>query len=551
MYQFKVIHMPGGSHTMQTADATSRHPATAKEDAGSMAESGEIEDNAHAYAAATTEGIESITWHRVSDVAATDEECVTLCEQIREGFPDDRNKLPPTLRYYWQMKDDLYVIKNVPFKDQRMLLPAPLRAQVLEGLHAANQGVTGMTANAKERFFWPGLGASIRLPRSQCRQCNEQAPSQADEPSMEKPPPEMPFEQTAVDLCHLAGHDFLIYADRYSGWVEVARLNGSTFRHIRIELLRWFMTYGVPGEIATDGGPPFQSAEYANFRRVWDIRRRLSSAYYPQSNGRAEVAVKSMKRTLPGNINPVTGQLDTDAAARAVMTHRNTPAQHTGIAPSVALFGRPLRDLLPRLDRQLCQEWQLIADSREDALAKHHLLTDTRKEDGTPRDGRNLPDLQSGDYVGNYPKWHHTGIVTETLPNRQYHVLMDGSRRVTLRNRKFLGKILPVCRKDYLMPPITTPLSPTTLPQHPGATNTPAQQEDLPETTNEVRLQPPPGHATPLPPVQPTEPTTQPSIMIPCRLQMDIAPEVEVRRSSCMKTRPEVFSPKLKGKSHK
>ena len=78
MYQFKVIHMPGGSHAMQTADATSRHPATAKEDAGSMAESGEIEDNAHAYAAATTEGIESITWHRVSDIAATDEECVTL-----------------------------------------------------------------------------------------------------------------------------------------------------------------------------------------------------------------------------------------------------------------------------------------------------------------------------------------------------------------------------------------------------------------------------------------------------------------------------------------
>ena len=108
-----------------------------------MAESGEIEDNAHAYAAATTEGIESITWHRVSDVAATDEECVTLCEQIREGFPDDSNKLTPSLRYYWQMKDDLYVIKNVPFKDQRML-----RAQVL-GLHEANQGVTGMTANAK------------------------------------------------------------------------------------------------------------------------------------------------------------------------------------------------------------------------------------------------------------------------------------------------------------------------------------------------------------------------------------------------------------------
>ena len=208
--------------------------------------------------------------------------------------------------------------------------------------------------------------------------------------------------------------------------------------------LRWFRTYGVPIEISTDGGSPFQSAEYKNFCRTWDVQRRLSSAYYPQSNGRAEVAVKSAKRILEGNIDSLSGCLDTDAAAKAIMTHRNTPNQETGIAPSVMLFGRPIRDHLPRHDRELRKEWSAIDDVRELALAKRALKT-------TLSNGKVLAPLNVGDAVqiqnqsGNHPnKWYNTGIVSECLPHRQYHVIVDGSRRVTLRNRRFLKKILPV-----------------------------------------------------------------------------------------------------------
>ena len=168
---------------------------------------------------------------------------------------------------------------------------------------------------------------------------------------------------------------------------------------------------------------------------------RCSSAYYAQSNGRAEAAVKSAKRILLGNINPITGALDTNAAAKALMTHRNTPNQDTGISPAMMLFGRPLRDHLPRYDRKLRTEWDVIANAREEALAKRALRPDTsgRKE---------LERLKIGDCVqvqnqtGNHSKkWHRTGVVVSVLPNRQYKVVIDGSRRVSLRNRRFLKKI--------------------------------------------------------------------------------------------------------------
>ena len=49
--------------------------------------------------------------------------------------------------------------------------------------------------------------------------------------------------------------------------------------------------------------------------------------------------------------------------------------------------------------------------------------------------------------VGNFPgKWDKTGMVVEKRNFDRYLVKLDGSGRCSLRNRKFLRKILPVCR---------------------------------------------------------------------------------------------------------
>jgi transposase InsO family protein len=59
-----------------------------------------------------------------------------------------------------------------------------------------------------------------------------------------------------------------------------------------------FARFGAPEEISSDGGPEFTSKEAADLYARWGIKHRLSSAYFPQSNGRAEVAVRITKRLL-------------------------------------------------------------------------------------------------------------------------------------------------------------------------------------------------------------------------------------------------------------
>ena len=68
---------------------------------------------------------------------------------------------------------------------------------------------------------------------------------------------------------------------------------------------------------------------------------------HPQSNGRAEVAVKSAKRLLRSNTDS-SGTLDNDRFLRAMMQLRNTQHPDCNTSPAEIVFGRPT-DLPPRV----------------------------------------------------------------------------------------------------------------------------------------------------------------------------------------------------------
>ena len=68
---------------------------------------------------------------------------------------------------------------------------------------------------------------------------------------------------------------------------------------------------------------------------------------FPQSNGRAETAVKSMKRLVRGHTG-ARGSLDTAAMTLALLQYRNTPMQNAGgKSPAQLALGRELKDYMP------------------------------------------------------------------------------------------------------------------------------------------------------------------------------------------------------------
>ena len=349
MFKFTVVAIPG-AHNFGP-DAISRIPLPSSRPLSSptpvIASTSEIESTLEAMV--TDDPMRGpVHMKRVLDVSTHDREYQDLLQTIRNGFPGQKNDVPINLREFWPLLEELYTVKELVFLQGKVLIPQPLRKLLLDYLHEGHQGIVAMKENARRRFFWPGMSKQIQNRRYQCRTCNEKAPSQARETPISPTLPSYPFQHAATDIFNMAGRKFLVYTDRFSSWTETASTypdaKASTICNI---LRRYFITFGVPEEISADGGPPFDSREMRIFLKEWGVRYRLSSAYFPQSNGRAEVAVKTMKRILSENITP-SGSLDTDAVARALLLHRNTPPPDIGASPSELLFGRHLTDHLVR-----------------------------------------------------------------------------------------------------------------------------------------------------------------------------------------------------------
>lgn len=450
-WHFEIHHLPGTSN--QAADATSRHPSpTGSEECAEVGSSIQdlVECEFMAAIQHDVEKLDTLPYELIVRETSADPTMSHLLQLIECGF-EDKFLDDIALAQFWPIRDALYIQDGAILYEDRVVVPPSLRRRVLKYLHAAHQGISSMEQRARMVVYWPGMTKDIRDTRHACDACNRNAPSQPAALPISSPPPSTPFEAIFADFFDYGGRHYLVIGDRLSGWVEVIGSNtGSNMagasgliRHLRA----FFAMFGVPMELSSDGGPEFSAGCTQDFLQRWGVRHRVSSAYFPQSNGRAEVAVKTAKRLLMTNTGP-TGSLDHDSFLHAILQLRNTPDPDCSISPAEIVFGRPLRDAFSFVNRlekysnpHIRPLWRQAWDAKEDALrTRMARTTETLKEHSHP-----LRPLAVGEHVflqnqvgGSPKKWDRSGIVMETLGNDQYWVKVDGSGRLTRRNRRFL-----------------------------------------------------------------------------------------------------------------
>ena len=120
----------------------------------------------------------------------------------------------------------------------------------------------------------------------------------------------------------------------------------ATNKELREFLQQQFARFGIPDQLASDDGPQFRAKETEDFLRRWGVSHRTSSSYNPHGNMRAETGVKTAKRTLQENTRS-DGSPNWEKILQAMLQYRNTPIAGLGASPSMLLFGRRMKDLLP------------------------------------------------------------------------------------------------------------------------------------------------------------------------------------------------------------
>ena len=463
-YTFKAEWLKGALN--HAPDALSRYPSSDPTPDEQLAE-----QDLDSHQAATAVEIRAIAGGdqdspRLQDLreaAESDHEYQQLKHYIYNGFPDHRQNLPEQCRRYWHVRAQLSVEDDFIVYGCRLLVPATLRREVLNQLHDSHQGMVRTKERARLCVYWPGIDNDIQNLVLSCKTCQDLLPSNPREPMIAKAPPARPFQEVAGDFCSHAGHQYLILVDCYSDWPEITPMESrTTATQLTSALRASFCRTGVPDTFWSDGGPQFTSREFKDFARQWGFRHTTSSPQYPQSNGKAEATVKSMKKLLRA---AWTGRaINQNHLARALLQYRNTPSRKDGLSPAQKLFGRPIQDTLPAHRRAFAAEWQTRAEESE----RQALATKDATEKSYNQHTRPLPDITIGSHVAiqnqDTKHWDRYGIVVDISRYRRYFV-KTGNGRILVRNRRFIRRRVPMSLPASLNHADDPPVLPH--PQHP------------------------------------------------------------------------------------
>ena len=246
-----------------------------------------------------------------------------------------------------------------------------------------------------------------------CHQCLSLLPANCKQPLQQPPLPARPWDKLGLDLYSLHGKEYLIITDYFSFFTEVRDFRKNTKAPIIIkELKEVFSRFGSPVEDVSDGGPQFSCKAFQDFAKEWGFQHTLSSPTHAQSNGKAEAAVKNVKKLLKkcGALN--------NEFWKGMLAIRNTlPSSRR--SPTQLLLRRSLRDSLPRLPNS--KEEFLTPDTRQ--RISHNKSKEKRNYD---QHSNGLSPLHPGSRVAIRSRtdtdWSLLGTILELRPHHTFLV---------------------------------------------------------------------------------------------------------------------------------
>ena len=275
---------------------------------------------------------------------------------VKDQWPEDL-EVDEGLKPYKERELELTVELDVVLWGGRVIIPVNLRPKILEELHLAHAGMSRMKMLARAYCWWPGMDKEIENMVRNCDVCLEvaQSPHKTLLHPWEKA--EKPWSRIHVDHAGpFMGHTFFLVADSYTKWIDAYPVSSTSTELVVEKLRQSFSIQGLPEVIVSDNATCFTSQEFANFVKKNGFRHITSAPYHPASNGLAERAVQTFKRTL-SKISKTSKESINTQVNRFLFAYRNTPSAVTGVSPAELLFKhRPktrLSDIKPSLGKVL------------------------------------------------------------------------------------------------------------------------------------------------------------------------------------------------------
>lgn len=275
-YNYEVQRVPGN---LNVADALSRLISAAQESVPF-----EEERDSH-YLYSLDSGSMTITWDEIETISEKDCELLSVREALAS------NKWAADLKAYEAQKHSLRTFGSMVFKDDRVILPYPLRRKALNCAHGGHIGEVSMKRVMREFFWWPRMSTEITRFMKDCTTCIQLSRRNPPLPLCSRKLPEGPWQTLQIDFLAVPSFgsgEFLVVTDTYSRYLFVVEMKKTDTSTTNSALSEIFRMWGYPAIIQSDNGPPFQSSGFVSHWETRGVIVRKSVPLSPQSNGAVE-----------------------------------------------------------------------------------------------------------------------------------------------------------------------------------------------------------------------------------------------------------------------
>lgn len=316
----------------------------------------------------------AVTLQEVQEETANDEGIQEVLAALHSGSTETMR------REYKPYVNELSSVHDVLLRGNRLVIPEKLRERVLGLAHEAHPGISAMKRRLRQKVWWPSIDKQVEGFIKRCKQCILVSSLGPPEPIKSTRMPEKPWVDIAVDFMGPlpSGHTLFVLVDYYSRFTEAIVMKQTTAKLTVQALHETFCRFGVPETIKSDNGPQFISEEMKSFCNEYGIIQRKTTPYWPQANGEVERANRTILKHL--KISQQSGSPDWMWDLRSfLLMYNSTPHAITGVAPSVLMFNRTLRDKLPYFSEPSRVEEEGIRDKDSERKLKDAEYADSRR----------------------------------------------------------------------------------------------------------------------------------------------------------------------------
>lgn len=330
----------------------------------------------------------AVTLYEVKEATTNDEELQQIMQCLQSGTTEYvKKEFKPYI-------DELSSVDGVLLRGNKLVIPQKLRERVLILAHEAHPGIAAMKRRLRQKVWWPSMDKQVELNVKKCKQCILVSSLGPPEPLKSTRMPEKPWAEIAVDFMGPlpSGHTIFVLVDYFSRFTEAIVMKQITAKRTVEAMHETFSRFGIPESIKSDNGPQFVSEEMRSYCNEYGITLRKTTPYWPQANGEVERANRTILKHLKISQQSANSDWMWDLRSFLLM-YNSTPHATTGVAPSILMFKRALRDKLPCFGEQsLSKEEEEIRDTDKERKQKDAEYANSRRH-------AKMCDIKEGDTV--------------------------------------------------------------------------------------------------------------------------------------------------------